>query len=79
MKQKIKPVHFNFIRVRHKLKITQAEYGDKLSISKPLVGAIEYGRCQPRIEIISKSLELGNIPKQDFYDFVFDFDYVILE
>lgn len=77
MKNKIKPVHLNFIRVRHKLDITQAEYAAKLSISTPLVGAIESGRCQPRIEVISKSLELGNIPKQDLHDFVFDFNYVI--
>lgn len=77
MKQKIKPVHLNFIRVRHKLDITQAQYAERLFISTPLVGAIESGRCQPRIEVISKSLELGNIPKQDLHDFVFDFNYVI--
>lgn len=77
MKQKIKPVHLNFIRVRHMLNITQTEYASRLSISAPLVGAIESGRCQPRIEVISKSLELGNIPKEDLHDFVFDFNYVI--
>jgi hypothetical protein len=77
MKYNIKPVHLNFIRLRHELNITQAEYGDRLSISKPLVGAIESGRCDPRIETISKALEIGNIPKQDLHDFVFDFNYVI--
>jgi DNA-binding XRE family transcriptional regulator len=58
MKQKIKPVHLNFIRLRHKLNISQAEYGDKLSISKNLVVAIESGRYQPRIEIIYESFKL---------------------
>jgi hypothetical protein len=42
-----------------------------------MLGAIESRRCKPSIEIISNSLELGSIPKQDMYDFVFDFDYVI--
>jgi len=77
MKQKIKPVHLNFIILRHKLNISQAEYGDKLSISKNLVAAIESGRYQPRIEIKYKSFKLGNISKQDLYVFVFDFACVI--
>jgi transcriptional regulator with XRE-family HTH domain len=77
MKYNIKPVHLNLIRLRHKLDFTQTEYGERLSISKNLVGAIESGRCQPRIETISKALEIGNIPKQDLHDFVFDFNYEI--
>lgn len=76
-KQVIKPVHLNFIRLRYNLNLSQGEYAAKLSITRALVGAIESGRCQPRIEVISKSLEIANIPKQDLHDFVFDYDYKI--
>lgn len=76
-KQQIKPVHLNFIRVRHRLDITQIKYVSRLAISVPLVGAIESGRCQPRIEVISRSLELGNIPKEDLHDFIYNFNYTL--
>ena len=77
MSQRIKPVHLNLIRLRHMLDITQAEFAFRLNVGKPLVGAIESGRSQPRIELIAKSLELASIPKEDLHDFVFDYNYVL--
>lgn len=77
MTQKIKPVHLNLIRLRHMLDITQEEFALKLDIGKSLLGAIECGRSQPRIELIAKSLELASIPKEHLHDFVFDYNYVL--
>jgi len=77
MSQKIKPVHLNLVKLRHMLDITQEEFAIRLAVGKSLLGAIECGRSQPRIELIAKSLEVASIPKEHLHDFVFDYNYVL--
>ena len=72
-----RPINVNFMKVRYKLGVSQDTCGKALYISRHVTQAYESGRCQPNLATIKELFKMANIPKEELYDFIFDFNYVI--
>jgi len=64
-----------FKEVRQELGYTQVKYGEILGIKRCTVGAYEENRAMVPIDLVPKIMELGNLPMEDMYDFLFDDKY----
>lgn len=55
----------NIRSLRKSLSLTQEEFAGKLNIKRSLLGAYEEGRAEPRLELLCKMADLGNIPVEE--------------
>lgn len=64
-----------FKEIRKELGYTQEQYADFFGIKRCNVGSYDEGRATIPLNLIPKLMELGDIPKEDMYDFIFDENY----
>jgi len=55
----------NIRSLRKSLGLTQEEFAGQLDIKRSLIGAYEEGRAEPRLELLCKMAELGNISVEE--------------
>lgn len=58
--------------IRKEIGLTQEEYAKCFGVRRCTIGAYEEGRACIPISFIPKIMELGNIPKEKMYDFIFN-------
>lgn len=68
-------VNKRFKEIRKELGYTQNEYAEILGIKRCSVGAYEENRAMIPIELLPKLLELGDVKKENLYDFIFNEKY----
>lgn len=69
-------INNNLKELRKELGISQAVFADKLGITRSSLGAYEENRAQPPLLVITKAMELCQIPPEDMYDLIFDPQYL---
>jgi len=68
-------INERFKEIRKELGYTQEEFGQILGIKRCTIGAYEENRALIPLALIPKLMEVGSIPKEKMYDFVFDNNY----
>lgn len=68
-------INQRFKEIRKELGYTQEEYAKLLNIKRCTVGAYEENRAMVPVDLVPKIMELGNLPMEDMYDFLFDAKY----
>lgn len=68
-------VNKRFREIRKELGYTQTEYAEILGIKRCSVGAYEENRAMIPIELFPKLMELGDVKKENLYDFIFNEKY----
>lgn len=58
-------INENIRAIRKSLGLTQDQFANELGIKRSLIGAYEEGRAEPRLELLCKIAELGNIHVED--------------
>lgn len=71
----MKLINKRFKEIRKELGYTQEEFANILGIKRCSVGAYDESRALVPINLMPMIMELGNIPKEDMYDFLFEEDY----
>jgi DNA-binding XRE family transcriptional regulator len=71
-------INQRFKEIRQELGHTQEEYAKILGIKRCSVGAYEEYRALVPLDLIPKVMELGDLPMEDMYDFLFDSNYEML-
>ena len=68
-------INQRFKEIRKELGFTQEQYGKVLGIKRCTVGAYEEERAIVPLDLIPNVMQLGNLPMEDMYDFLFDPKY----
>lgn len=71
-------INQRFREIRQELGYTQEEYGKILGIKRCSVGAYEENRATVPIDLVPSVMDLGNLPMEDMYDFLFDPGYKMI-
>jgi transcriptional regulator with XRE-family HTH domain len=58
-------INENIRAIRKSLGLTQDQFAAELGIKRSLIGAYEEGRAEPRLELLCKIADLGNIHVED--------------
>lgn len=53
-----------FKLIRKKEKLSQASFGEKLGVSRDVIGNIEYGRVEPKTLLINHLCDVFNVNKE---------------
>lgn len=70
-------VNQRFREIRKNLGYSQETYGKILGIKRCTVGAYEEDRAVVPVDLVPTIMQLGDLPMEDMYDFLFDVKYVV--
>lgn len=73
----MKLLNERFKLIRKELGYTQEEFGNILGVKRCTIGAYDEGRASIPLELIPKLMELGNIPTNKMFDFIYSENYKI--
>lgn len=71
-------INQRFREIRLELGFTQEQYSKVLGIKRCTVGAYEEERAAVPLDLIPNVMQLGNLPMEDMYDFLFDPNYEMI-
>jgi len=71
-------INQRFREIRQELGYTQEQYGKILGIKRCSVGAYEEDRATVPIDLVPSVMDLGCLPMEDMYDFLFDPNYKMI-
>lgn len=69
-------VNKNLRELRLQTGMSQGDFANELGISRSSLGSYEEERAQVPLPVAAKAMELFDIPKEEFHEFIFNKDYI---